>query len=310
MPTAPVVPGLGVGSMPVGRRRNPRLRHGLGERWAQLRRAPRPVPTLLCAGLGLRGPSVDLLSRPPGWLGGNPWGKGAGQRVSTGGGGRTPQGGGGWGDPKSRGVGGGPQVLWVGMASSRSFSRTDPALSCRTGVPWRWAGESGELAARSRPGWAHARGRNTGTGLPAGSAWCRAATPRPEPWHGGSYRHHGGHRDPLSLSHHHWLRWRGHTMLSSIAPWSSSNAATAQSGPNLFPIQSESSVAQAASASLGACARLRGHGGRRPSSPSNVVFLGSGWHLARSDSRRGHSPEQDLPPRRGGDRHLAGHRGP
>lgn len=57
------------------------------------RRAPRPIPTLLCAGLGLRGLSVELLSRPPGWFGGNPWGKGAGQRVSTSRG-RTPRAGG------------------------------------------------------------------------------------------------------------------------------------------------------------------------------------------------------------------------
>lgn len=72
----------GVGGMPVGRG-SPRACSAPGESWARLWRAPRPVPTLLCAGLGLRGLSVDLLSRPPGWLGGNPWGKGAGQRVKN-----------------------------------------------------------------------------------------------------------------------------------------------------------------------------------------------------------------------------------
>lgn len=96
-----VLGGKGMAGLPTARGTRPRGRkHAGGMKepaapvrpcWARLRRAPRPVPTLLCAGLGLRGLSVDLLSRPPGWLGGNPWGKGAGQRVSASRG-RSPQG--------------------------------------------------------------------------------------------------------------------------------------------------------------------------------------------------------------------------
>lgn len=182
------VPSPGVGSMPVGRR-SPRLWCGPGERWARLRRAPRPVPTLLCAGLGLRGPSVDLLSRPPGWLGGNPWGKGAGQRVSASGRGKDPLGGGGRGSQElgwwvpcssratapSRGAGGVPGCCKLG--SSRRVSRKDPAISNRTGVPWHRAGGVAEAAVRSQPGCAHAQGDNAGTCHPADSAPCREARP-------------------------------------------------------------------------------------------------------------------------------------
>lgn len=276
MPMAPVVPGLVVGSMPVGRRRNPRLQHGLGERWAQLRRAPRPVPTLLCAGLGLRGPSVDLLSRPPGWLGENPWGKGAGQRVSTGGGWRTPQGRGWVGGPQDQGCcWGSPGALgWDGLQQKLLQDRSCPLLQ-NWGAPVQGRREQragcpqpaglgscpGTQCWHQPPGWQRPAQRSNTPALSRGMGEASGTmgvtgTPYPCRITTGSA---GGDTPCCPQLHQH--------------PWSSSNAATAQSGPNLFPIQSQSSVARAASASLGARARLRGHGGRRPSFPSNVVFL-------------------------------------
>ena len=91
-------------------------------------------------------------------------------------------------------------------------------------------------------------------------------------------------------------------------PWSSSNAATAQSGPNPVPIQSQSSPNPIpvrhglSSIHLSWCpCQAQGHQGRPcPPRPAPRSSLGLGWKcLAHSNHGRGQSPGPATPLQRG-----------
>lgn len=292
-------PSPGVGSMPVGRRRSPRLRRGPGERWARLRRAPRLVPTLLCAGLGLRGPSVDLLSRPPGWLGGNPWGKGAGQRVSAsreegppgmGAGGGTPRAGvtGAHGAAELRS----PRRCWQGSADAAGWAGLQQELlqdgSCslpqnrgapvrgrreRSGgctlEPSRWASCPGTQRRHVPPSWQRPMEKSNvpapshGTGGATGTVGV-SGTPCPCHTTTSSAR-----EDTRWCPQYHWHPW-------------SSDAATAQSGSKPVPIQSQSDPnpewsEQHTPLSVPMPGMGSTEADARPPRPASCSSLGSGW---------------------------------
>lgn len=172
-----------------------------------------------------------------------------------------------------------PEMLRAGLASStRSFSRTDPTVSRRTGVSRRSAGRVER--------WLPAAGQ---VGLTPGDAKLAPATqlagpraeeqrPGAEPWHGGRYRHQGVTGDPRPC-HSTAGSAEGDTVLPQLHLKCCHFPVRSQASPNPVLIQSQSRTSPVqiwsglSSIHLSIPCQAQGQQGRGPSSMSSATLL-------------------------------------